>query len=158
MNDQDFFEQEDQDREAKRINAAVNLILSKPQKLTDTQKRDLACILRPYLEETGADAEYGADFDVGEELNQQIAAVRKMRRMAMNPKDGNEVSVRELKEIVTSGTSLLKTLLSVHEKVVNFDRLKAIEDATVATVKEQLSKRQQEQFFETLEEELARIG
>ena len=105
-----------------------------------------------------AGVDYGPEFDMGKEVEMQILAVRAMRNSIM---PGGIVRpgtpAREVKEVVTASSTLLTTLLKTHEKIMSYDRQRAIEEATVEVIKT-LPDEQRDQFFKLLEESLSAIG
>lgn len=138
------------------LSAEVATILMAPAELTEDQALALYAVLAPRF--TDGDFEYGADFDLAGEVGAQIRAVRAMRRLVMTD-DGVVVPgtpAREVKETVTASNTLLNTLLKTHEKVLNFNRLRAIETATSAAL-EDLDESAKTVFFQRLEKELEGI-
>jgi hypothetical protein len=101
--------------------------------------------------------EYGAEFDINEEVQMQIMAVRAMRDSIM-PGGRMRVGVpaREMKEVVTASSTLLNTLLRTHEKILNYDRQRAIEEATIEAIST-LPDENKELFFKALGENLSAI-
>ena len=98
--------------------------------------------LRAVSRETGETPQeiiYGADFQLGEEVEAQIRAVRAIRDHVLdrhgNIKEG--VMLREAKDVVTSGGQLLSTLMKFHKEVVNMERLRRLEQAVVAVLREE---------------------
>jgi hypothetical protein len=105
----------------------------------------------------GRTVEYGADFDLKEEVQAQIQAVRAMRDAVMpNGVVRVGTSAREVKEVVTASSTLLTTLMKMHEKVMSFDRSRAIEEAVTATIRG-LPEDAQKVFFSQLEQNLSAI-
>jgi len=103
------------------------------------------------------DVEYGADFDLKDEVQAQIMAVRAMRDAVMpGGRVRQGVPAREVKEVVTASSTLLNTLLKMHEKVLSFDRQRAIEEAVTDTIRT-LPDEQQKLFMTALEDNLSRI-
>ena len=105
------------------------------------------------------DPEYGADFDMVEEVNEQIKAVRALRASVMDPETGGirqDKSTRDVKEIVSSSSTLLTWLMKFHEKIIYQDRMRALEQATIEVVKD-LDQQAQDKFFSVLEEKYAQI-
>jgi hypothetical protein len=105
----------------------------------------------------GRTVEYGADFDLKEEVQAQIQAVRAMRDAVM-PNGVVRVGTpaREVKEVVTASSTLLTTLMKMHERVMSFDRSRAIEEAVTATIRG-LPEDAQKVFFSQLEQNLSAI-
>lgn len=89
-------------------------------------------------EEAREGVTYGADFSMAEELQAQIAAVRAVRDRIMM-RDGSlstDISTREAKEVISSGSTLLGTLMKYHEKVMNMERLRLLEASVVEALGE----------------------
>lgn len=82
--------------------------------------------------------EYGANYDIKIEVQNLIEAVRAMRDTVIDEqgraKEG--ITPREIKETVTATTSLMTLLMKSHAKLMNFDRMRALEQATVETLQE----------------------
>lgn len=133
----------------------VEAILLAPQLLTEEETRNLICILQDYMP---SDVAYGADFDLAAEVSHQLTAIRAMRRKVMTdsglPMD--DVTARDLKEVATASNTLLGTLLKAHEKIMNFERLRAVEKAVVTTLKT-LPQDIQDMYLERLDTELQAI-
>jgi hypothetical protein len=133
----------------------IGMIEAMAEALTDEHIARLWILLQDRAQER---VEYGPDFDVGEEVRLQIAAVRAMRESVMpGGKVRAGVPTREMKEVVTASSTLLTTLLKTHEKIMSYDRQRAIEEATVEMVKT-LSDEDQKLFFSRLEEALDAIS
>lgn len=100
---------------------------------------------------------YDANFDMMGEVESQIRAVHAMRNAIM---PGGVVRAgtpaREIKEVVTASSTLLTTLMKMHEKVMSFDRSRAIEEAVSDTVST-LDQEAQDRFFALLKENLSAI-
>jgi hypothetical protein len=138
------------------LSAEVAAILMAPAELTEDQALALYNVLAPRFLDGAVN--YDADFDLRGEVEAQIRAVRAMRDSVILPGGAIRpgVASRELKEVVTASNTLLQTLMKTHEKVLNYDRQRSLEAATVAAV-QSLSPSQRETFFETREAELENI-
>ena len=105
----------------------------------------------------GDKVEYNASFDIKEEIQAQIVAVRALRNSVM---PGGVVRpglpAREIKEAVSASSTLLSSLMKHHEKVLSMDRQRAIELAVTDAVRS-LPDEQRETFFSLLEENLSAI-
>lgn len=104
------------------------------------------------------DPNYGADFDLAKEMNEQIRVVRALRNM-LTDEDGNIVkgtSPREAKELISTSGTMLQNLMKFHDKIMNTDRMRMIEQATIAAVKT-MPVDQQEIFYSHLEKSLSKI-
>lgn len=100
--------------------------------------------------------EYGAGFDLAGEVEAQIAAVRAVRATVIGS-DGRilpGISSREAKEVISSGSTLLTTLMRFHEKVQNLDRLRKLESSVLDALRE-VDPDLQEEVIKRLEDKLS---
>ncbi len=138
------------------LDGYIELIETMADDLRDDQVGRLWTVLAERAPGEAA-VKYGADFDLKEEVQAQIQAVRAMRNAIM---PGGIVRqgtpAREIKEVVTASSTLLTTLMKMHEKVMSFDRSRAIEEAVTETMKT-LPDEKQKMFFSLLEENLSAI-
>lgn len=101
-----------------------------------------------------APVEYGTGFDLGAEVEAQIQAVRAVRGTVMeNGRIIKGVSSREAKEVISSGSTLLNTLMKFHEKVLNMDRLRLLEAAVIEVLGEE-SEELRNRVVENMEQKL----
>ena len=81
---------------------------------------------------------YGADYDIKIEVENLIQAVRAMKSTVMT--EGGQiksgVTPAEMRQVVTSTTSLMTLLMKSHEQLMNFDRQRILEQCTVDTLRE----------------------
>ena len=80
---------------------------------------------------------YGAGFDLASEVEQQILAVRAARDHVMT-RDGrlkSGFSSRDAKDLVTAGSTLLQSLMKHHAEIMNIERMRALEQAVIETLK-----------------------
>jgi hypothetical protein len=99
--------------------------------------------------------EYGADFDLADEVWQQILAVKAVREQVVEDgkiKDG--FSARDAKDVVTAGNTLLTSLMRYHKEIVSMDRLRRLE-RSVIEVLEESSPEVRQQVMSRLEEKLS---
>jgi len=102
------------------------------------------------------DPEYGPGFDVSSEINAQIKMVRTLRaklEVEISTNDSKTTS-RDMKEAIAAGSSMMSTLMKYHKEIVNQDRLRMVEEATIEAVKS-LPEEHQTEFFRVLELHLA---
>lgn len=137
--------------------SCVETILRKADRLSPSQVHDLMTILTHYSDDSDS-FQYGADFDLKEEITAQIRAVRALRGKVLLPSGQlhPDIEPREAKEIITTGSTLISTLMKYHEQIVNMDRQQAVETAIIDTVK-LLNQKYQEIFFDKMKENLERI-
>lgn len=81
---------------------------------------------------------YGANYDITVEVQGLISAVRAMQNSVMTPegKIREGITPREMKEVVTSTSSLMNLLMKSHEKLMTFERQRALEQSTVDVLRE----------------------
>ena len=143
------------DPDAVDLTDPVHSILETPEALTNEQ---VSALLRALVPFSGTTIEYGADFDMKEIIQEQLQLVRAMRNSVLT-EEGHRlpgVTARDLKEVVSASTTLTTTLMKSHEKIMNYDRQRAIEEATVAAIRK-LPEEAQGAFFTVLEEKLGEI-
>jgi len=105
------------------------------------------------------DPGYGADVDLSEEVNSQIRVVRSLRNLIMDPETGaikEGYTPRDAKELIGSSNTMLSSLMKFHDKIINQERLRATEQATIEAVKD-LPQESQDKFFAKLEEALKAV-
>lgn len=121
--------------------------------LTDEHVSRLFCLLQGRAQTV----EYGASFDIKEEVQMQIMAVRAMRNAVMpNGRVRPGLASREMKEVVTASSTLLNTLMKTHDKIMSLERQRAIEEAVTTSI-QTLPEEQKKQFLATLAENLSTI-
>jgi hypothetical protein len=120
---------------------------------------DFLCVHRKYISDSSfkrlqvimpqapAEADNTSPFDLLTEVQEQMGVVRKMRQIITDR--GDEVNPRDLKDLIGASTSLFSMLTKMHNDIINQDRLRKIEQATVAAVMT-LPPAEQELFFTTL--------
>lgn len=76
---------------------------------------------------------YDASFSLLEEVQAQVIAVRAVRNQIIEP-NGTikpDISTREAKEVVSSGSTLLNTLMKFHPQIMNMDRQLKLETSII---------------------------
>lgn len=133
----------------------VAMIVNSPSLLTDEQLSDLHTILSHYLPQ---DNGYGANFDFKREISAQLSAVRAMRAKVMTSTGQikENIPTREVKEALSAANTLTASLMKNHEKIMNFDRQRALEQATIAAI-EAMSDEIKEIFFNDLNARLEKL-
>lgn len=102
---------------------------------------------------TASKKSFGAEFDLLEEVHQQIKAVRGLRSSAIGSDGAVLTNSKEAKEALTASTSLLKLLVDLQQDIVNISRMRAVEEATGEVLKE-MDEGLQEKFLQALERKL----
>lgn len=103
-----------------------------------------------------AEVAYGANYDITIEIQGLIDSVRAMRNSVMDDRGRMRegITPREMKEVVTSTTSLMNLLMKSHEKLMSFERARALEQATVDILRDLGGEEIVSQFVEMMEARL----
>lgn len=110
-----------------------------------------------FLHNTGQNSTYDANFSVADELTLQIQAVQALRQHVFpGGRLKPDASIREAKEVVTTCNQMIKTLMDSHQRVMNMERFRAVEQATLDVLGE-LGDDLKEQFLARLEIKLEEI-
>ena len=98
---------------------------------------------------------YDASFDLAGEMASQIQAVRAIRAHVFDERGSIKegISSREAKEVISSGSTLLASLMKYHKDVMNMDRLRKLEQSVVEALKE-VDPDLQEDVMQRLEERM----
>ena len=100
--------------------------------------------------------EYDESYSLKDEMTMMLVAVRAMRNEIL---DGDRlrknVGVKDLKEFLTSSSSITSTLMKNHEKLMSMERHRAIEQATIETLKEIGGDEAVDRFLALMEAKLA---
>lgn len=98
---------------------------------------------------------YDAQFDMGKEVELQLRTVHALRRQVMvNNRIRKGTTTREVKEVVSTTTTMLNSLMKHHEKLLSMDRQRALEAATISVLKELGDGTMIDKFFELMEQAL----
>jgi hypothetical protein len=101
--------------------------------LDPTQLRRLADnIPRSLLGIDAPSQAFDQNFSIADELTSQIQAVQALRQHVF-PGGHFKIdgSVKEAKEVLTTCNQMTKTLIDAHERVMNMERFRAVEGATL---------------------------
>jgi hypothetical protein len=92
---------------------------------------------RGALESSGEAVDYDAAYDMRNEMEMMLSTCRAMRNHVL---DGDRVrdgiAFRDLKDFMTSVSSMMSTMMKNHEKLMTMDRHRAVEQATIQVLKE----------------------
>jgi len=99
---------------------------------------------------------YGADYDMKSEVENLITAARALKNSVMYPNGDIRpgITPREMKEVVTSTSSLISLLMKSHEQLMNFDRQRILEQSTVDVLREMGGEEIVSRFVKMMEERL----
>lgn len=102
---------------------------------------------------------YGADFSLANELESQIRAVRAVRERVIDSRGQlqDDITTREAKEVIASGSTLLGTLMKYHEKVVNMERMRLLEQSVIEVLEEE-DEEVKDRVLMKMEEKLENMG
>lgn len=144
----------DSEVEEVNLDEHIHAISVYGDQLTDEQ----IARLRSILFGRGDDqVEYNASFNLREEVQAQIMAVRALRNSVM---PGGRVSpgmhAREIKEMISASSTLLNTLLKTHGQILSLERSRCIEEAVTEAIKT-LPDEARESFLSLLETNLSAI-
>jgi len=101
---------------------------------------------------------FDADFSMAEEVTMQLTVLKAVRDKVISH-EGKLVSgqtVKDAKDLIQSSASLLQLLQKLRNEIINSDRLKAVEDAVITTLKGKDEEVLLE-FMDNLRENLERI-
>ena len=137
------------------LEQAVQEIVLGAERLDQEQAQAVLEAARRVLPE---DNPYGAGFDMAGELGDMITAVRSMRRKVLDESGQvrSGVQIKDLQAFLSASSTLMTTLIRHHEKILSFDRQRAIENTTISLVAE-LSTEWSAWFMSALEVELEKI-
>lgn len=143
------------------LTTEVELLAFNAQFLTDAHWQRIKTLVEQHASHLSSNKPegYGANFDFTVEIDHQLRAVAAMRRKILHPVTGEileDVPIREVKECLGAANTLTSALLKNHEKIINFERMRAIEQATVGAV-QTLPPAQRDAFMAELNERLGRI-
>jgi len=118
--------------------------------------RDLSQRVAERLPAGTGQISYGAEYDIKVEIEGLINAVRAMQDSVMiNGQIRPGITPREMREVVASTTTLLTLLVKTHEKFMGFDRQRALEVATIETLRQLGGEEIVSGFVEMMEERLS---
>ena len=99
-------------------------------------QRDVKQRLRDNFGPTTQDIGGKEDFDLHQEIVEQLKAVRNLRKSVIDPAGNLVMGVRDAKEALSSATSLLNLLTKIQGDVYNQDRIRTIQKTTIEVLKE----------------------
>lgn len=138
------------------LDSSVEDLVAFPELLSTEQANRLYIALRHAHSEVGIGQAYGADFDVSQEIGEQITVVKAMRARLIDA-DGKlnaRFSAKEAKEILGASNALNQTIMKFQKEITNFQRLIMVENAVKAAL-DTLPREAQERYLEVLTEQLA---
>jgi len=102
--------------------------------------------------------EFGADFDMSAELSNQLNALQAVRNkiFSVDGRLADGQTIKDAKDFMSSSSALLQLLHKSKAELINIERLQAVEEATIETIKE-LGEDKTKLFLKNLHERLERI-
>lgn len=122
--------------------------------LPEEQVKQLLDLLSSRLPESLSDDRiYGANYDIKEEVENLIKSVRALQNTVMDDSGRirSGITPKEMREVVTSTSTLMTLLMKSHEKLLSMDRIRALEQATVETLRQLGGEEVVIRFIETME-------
>lgn len=138
------------------LGTAFNTVMTavEQKKIPDYELRKLLDVL-PNRQDT---QDFGANFDLAEEITFQLQALTAVRENIFSQdgriRDGK--TIKDAKEFLTSSTSLLQLLQKSRNELINADRMQAMEEAIIETLNEQTDEIK-EAFMSKFESRLEKI-
>lgn len=116
-----------------------------------------------YPELNVVDPDEVGEFNLEEEIQSQIAMLKRMRKK-LTLEDGglsSSVSYKEIKEVVSSCSSVMGTLMKYHKDAKTIQRNRAVEQATIHAIESMAErygdKTVAQEFLEKLKEQLEQL-
>ena len=124
------------------LEGPVSALLMYPRRLSSGQRALLLKMLGgvPATVAGGSSGaeEYGANFDLREEVAQQIRVVRALRdKVAPGGVIDSAASTGDMKEVVSSSATLLTLLMKTHSEIMTMDRLRNLEKSVIEVLLEE---------------------
>lgn len=116
-----------------------------------------------YPELSIIDSETNGEFNLEEEIHNQIAMLKRMRKK-LTREDGtidSKISYKEIKEVVSSCSTVMGTLMKYHKDAKTIQRNRAVEQATIHAIESMAERYGDEnisqEFLEKLKEQLEQL-
>ena len=99
---------------------------------------------------------YGADFDVSQEIGEQLAIAKAMRARLLDEEGrlNERFSAREAKEVMSACSTLIGVLMKSQQELLSFRRVLMVENATKRAL-DTLPREAQDAYLHELERQLA---
>lgn len=104
--------------------------------------KEIAAALKPYGGFATPDQDedtYDETFSMADEVKEVMVAVRLLRKSiyaAGGKKLREGVTISEAKDVISMSNTMINTLMKSHEKIMNMERYRAVEQATVDVLRE----------------------
>jgi hypothetical protein len=135
------------------LDQVIDFLESKRQYIFDDhRKRIIALVNLHHQPDSSDNFNVGNSGDMLFEIKEQMEMVRTLRQKVLENK--GESQIRELKDLISSTTSLFAMYTKYSADIVNQDRMKKIEMAVVESLK-MLEPNIQDKYYEYLEELLS---
>jgi len=82
---------------------------------------------------------YDETFSMAEEVHEVMKAVKLLRKSIMAPGGKalkKDITTTEAKDVISMSNTMINTLMKSHEKIMNMERYRAVEQATVDVLRE----------------------
>jgi hypothetical protein len=133
-----------------------NLTREQAQRLFDAIPHDL--LTEEQIDGAGNTSDYGADFSLADEIGLQITAVKALRQSVFpGGRLKSDATTRDAKEVLTTCNQMIKTLMDSHGKIMNMERFRAVESATLDVLAD-IEPELKERFLVQLESKLSEVN
>lgn len=93
--------------------------------------REVKDRLRDNFGSSGDNGSGGEDFDLHQEIVDQLRAVKALRKSVVSSSGNLEAGIRDTKEALSATTSLLTLLTKIQGDVYNQDRIRRVQKTTI---------------------------
>ena len=106
---------------------------------------------------SGDNGSGGEDFDLHQEIVDQLRAVKALRKSVVSSSGNLEAGIRDTKEALSATTSLLTLLTKIQGDVYNQDRIRTVQKVTIEVLND-VDPALRERFMKLLEERLGVVN
>ena len=132
------------------LNEAIDFLESNSKYLFDDHRKRLIALLNIHHKPEPSDTfNVGNSGDMLFEIKEQMEMVRALRQKVLA--NQGDTQIRELKDLISSTTTLFAMYTKYSADIVNQDRMKKVESAVVESLK-MLEPQVQDRYYEHLEE------
>lgn len=136
------------------LDEACSTVAMFADELTAEQANKVYLALRQY--HTLSLGNYGADFDISQEIGEQLAIAKAMRARLLDEEGrlNERFSAREAKEVMSACSTLIGVLMKSQQELLSFRRVLMVENATKRAL-DTLPREAQDAYLQELERQLA---
>lgn len=136
------------------LDEACSTVAMFADELSAEQANKVYLALRQY--HTLSLGNYGADFDISQEIGEQLAIAKAMRARLLDEEGrlNERFSAREAKEVMSACSTLIGVLMKSQQELLSFRRVLMVENATKRAL-DTLPREAQDAYLQELERQLA---